>query len=175
MNVSKLSSWGVALLSCSVMACAAQVGPEGEEIVPDDGLATDSDALTASMEGESFGVESGYQTNGSYYGRYVRAFWSNGWAGHWFYSPVRKNTTLNIMAMGTSCWSTPSLRWYMDNPGGGVQGGGWDGVASSWSGHRTPIALKAGWNYLHIGMGNDQYQPGVCDANMFVDYAHIWD
>jgi hypothetical protein len=172
------SKWlAAAFIASGMVACgpAQQEVADGEqpqqaEVPSNEELGTSQSALTASLEGEDFSVVSGSQTNGTYGGRYVRAFWTAGRAGAYFYSDVAKSTTINIYAYGTSCGGdTPMLSWQLGNQGGVITS-----TPTSFSSLTWPIKVAAGWNYLEISMSGDYNVPGVCDRNLFVDWVHIW-
>lgn len=112
------------------------------------------------------------------WGGWTRAFWGNGSrAGFYVWVPSNSWRHINVAGWGSQCWSAPWLTVYYHNCFGQAScgGGGFDNVVGAGYGsHYLGTAyLRAGWNWVELVMSGDQYQPGVCDANVFVDYVWI--
>lgn len=126
--------------------------------------------LMAAVQGESMTDLGGSSVWGGAY----RAFWADSsHAAFWVYSPNNSWRHLNMVGFATACSFAPWLNvsYSSGNHGGGIYGvpiGG--GYASYFLGD---VYLNAGWSYFELGMSGDQYQPGVCDANIFIDYFWI--
>jgi hypothetical protein len=148
----------------TALGCSAEAG-DGEE----EKTETQSSALGTSFQAEWTAAQWGNQTNGNYYGRDVRAFWSNGEAlANVYVSAGWHNVAVTFYS--TACWSGPGLTLNTESSGSYR-----DTMPNAWRTYNVSLHFpRSGWNTLRIGMANDQWQPGVCDANMFVDNVVIY-
>jgi hypothetical protein len=122
-----------------------------------------------------------YMTNLAWtdvWGGWTRAFWGNGSrAGFYVYVPSSSWRHINVAGWASQCSYAPWLTVYYHNCFGqsGCGGGAFDGqIGAGYGSYYMGTAyLRAGWNWIELTMSGDQYQAGVCDANILVDYVWI--
>jgi hypothetical protein len=101
---------------------------------------------------------------------YERVWWGDGSnARAWVYVPYRSWRHINVVGWASACHYQPHFTVYY--PRGGISGYQVGGGYGSY--YLGTALLEAGWNNIDLQMGGDQYWPGVCDANIFVDYLWI--